>query len=106
MQEIKRSLSIDRVRPIKKLDGGSIAQSQLHVVPPRLGEFISHPFIGRNAIVMAALDHEGSRKDQPAHLSVIERVAQIELGHVVFTRPQVELANDPRRFSNPFVVIC
>src|SRR5438046_5084678 len=107
MKEVESPFAIDRVRAIKKLDCGPITQSHLYISPPSFGEFISDPFVRRHAIVMTALDHKWPRKNQPAHLRVIEGIAQIKFRHVVFASIKVTIIMPQSHvLPNPFVVIC
>src|SRR5436309_1039986 len=78
MQKAKGALAIDRVRPIEELDFAAVANAQLIIEAPHLGVFVSDPFVGRDAVIVATLDHEGPRCDQRRHLRIVKRIAQIE----------------------------
>ena len=55
---------------------------------------------------MAALDHEGTRTDQPAHLSVVEGIAQIEFLHLVLGRQTVAIwLSERRHLACPVTVV-
>ena len=80
MEKVECAHAVDRVRPVEHLHRGSIAEAQQVVPAPGPGVLVGHPLVRSHAVVVPALDHEGTRTDQPAHLRVVEGVGEIELG--------------------------
>ena len=89
LQELERADAVDLVRPVEVLDLRPLRQLQPAVEPAHLGVFVGHHLVDAHAVVVAALHHERPRRDQGRHLRVVERVAQVELGHLVFAREHV-----------------
>src|SRR5260221_13774209 len=89
VQELETSHTIDGVRAIEKLDGGSVADSQSVVEPPHLGVLVSNPLIGSHSIAMAAFDHEWPRRYKARHFGVVEGLAKIKFGHFILTGERV-----------------
>src|SRR4051794_21340330 len=75
-QEVKGAHTVDRVRPIEEFDFRSVPDTQPDVAQPGLRVLVGDPFIGRDAVAVAPLDHEWPWADQPAHLGVVERVPE------------------------------
>src|SRR3954464_3215369 len=84
MKKLKRPDSVDGVRSVKKLDSGSIANFQIIVQAPHFRVFGNYPIVGRDAIVMSALDHERTRRDQCRQFRIIEPAANAEFRHLIF----------------------
>ena len=67
-----------------------------------LGELVADRLVGRDAVEVAALDHERPRGDQGGHLGVVERAAQVELEDLVLVGPDVTVRGSAsRRSSRP-----
>ena len=45
IQELKSTLSVDRVRSVEDFHIGAVGEAELDVLPARLGVFVGHPFI-------------------------------------------------------------
>src|SRR5262245_58859644 len=74
VKALKGPNAVDRMRAIKEFDFGAISDSELRIQPAHVGVFVSNPFIRSDPVVMAALDHEWTRRDQGGHFRVIERM--------------------------------
>jgi hypothetical protein len=53
----------------------------LGVEPADFGVFVGDPGIAADAVVVAALDHEGAGEDEVGHFGVVEGVAEVPVGH-------------------------
>src|ERR1700735_1543843 len=106
MQKVKRAYSMNAVWAVEVFDARPIVQpQQLRMMLP-FGIFIRHPGIDRNRIVMTALYHEGPRGHQVGHVAVVERIAEVELGHLVLRREAVgERLIGSRHLPYPFVEV-
>ena len=91
MQEFECSLSVDGVRSVEMFYHSAIAQAHFDVMSSSLREFVVDPLIGGYAIIVPAFDHKWPRKNQPAHLSVIECIAQVEFWHVILSSVKVRI---------------
>src|SRR6266851_568889 len=90
VQKIESSFPVDRVRADEPFDLGAVTDPQFGGVElAHLRKFVAHGFVRRDAVEMAALDHEGPRRDQGRHLRVVEGAAQIELEDFIFPAPNV-----------------
>ena len=101
-EEPERALAVDRVRAVEEFDFGAVAQAQLVVEATDLGVFPGDPFVGGNAVAMAPLDHEGTRRHEIGQLGVVGDVPHVPLEHFVFGREDVAvLVTDAWRSSAP-----
>src|SRR5437660_1087559 len=89
VQKLKRPHAVDRVGAVEEFDGRAIADAERVVEPAHFGEFISDPFVRRDAVVVAAFNHERPRRDERGHFRVVERVAQIEFHHFIFSGVEI-----------------
>src|SRR5262245_30521881 len=77
VQEIERSLAVDRVRADEPFDLATVREAQLRRVQVAdLGELVADRLVRGDAVEVAALHHERPRCDQGGHLGVVERAAQ------------------------------
>ena len=78
----------------------------LVVKAPHLGEFVGDPFVGRDAVVVPALDHEGPGRDQAREVGVVHHVGEVEFEHVVFAGQHVTVARvDAGGLPHPLVEV-
>src|SRR5438309_11180468 len=89
VQEFEGPHAMDGVRAVENLHRRASSQPELVVAAPGLGKLVGDPLVRGDAVIVAALDHEWPRADQPAHLRVVERVAQVKLVHVVLAGEHV-----------------
>lgn len=91
----------------EELDGGPVRDFQAVLVEVEdFGIFVSDHFIGADAVVVAAFDHEGAGSDEVGQFGVVEGVGEVEFVHIVFDGPQVaavEVEGDT--FADPFVEV-
>ena len=84
VQELECPFAVDAVPALKEFDRHSIRHSKLGVEPADFREFVSHPLIASDAVVMSSFDHERAREHEVRHFGVIESVPQIPVGHFPF----------------------
>ena len=84
VQEIESPFTVDAVAALKEFDRHSIRHSKLRVEPSDFGEFVSHPLIAADAVMMSSFDHERAREHEVGHFGVIECVPEIPIGHLPF----------------------
>ena len=90
VQELERSLGIDRVRSVEPLDFTPVTNFQFSLVEEtHFCKFPANRFIGRNSVIVAALDHERSRCNEPGHLRIVEGTTQIPLKNLILTAVHV-----------------
>src|SRR5262245_52998401 len=90
VQEIKRALAVDGVRPDEPLDLAAVADAEPGLVQVlHLGKLVAHRLVRGYAVEVAALDHEWPRCDQRGHLGVVERATQVEFKNLVLAMPYV-----------------
>ena len=58
VQKTKCPLAVDGVRSVEKFNFRSIAYPQLVVKATHLGEFIGHPFIRRDIVIVTSLHRD------------------------------------------------
>lgn len=88
MQELERALAVDLVEAVEEFDVGAVAEAERVVHPADFGVFVGDPFVGSDAVPVAAFDHERSRGEQRDHLGVVERRAHVEVRHLPLDREQ------------------
>src|SRR5690606_20861636 len=97
VEEIERTLSVDRVRPDEELDLGPVADPETRLVEmAHFRVFVRDGFIGRHAVEMTAFDHEGARRDERGHLRVVERASEVELEDLVLAGPHIAVGASRR----------
>ena len=74
MQELERAFAVNLMSTVKKLDFCPLTDAELNVKPPHYGVFVRHPFVGCNAVFVAAFYHKRTRRDERGHLAVVERI--------------------------------
>jgi hypothetical protein len=105
-QEGERADRVDGMRAVEELDFGAIRNAQARVEAADLGVLVGHPFVGRHAVLMAALHHEGARRHEARKVRIIHHVGEVEFQHVVFLRQHVAVARGrARRLPDPLVEI-
>lgn len=108
VQELERSLGIDRVRSIEPLDFTPVTDFQFSLVEvANLAEFVADPFVLAHPIKVTPFDHEWSWADERSHFGIIEGAAQVPLKDLVFTVPDVaEVVPAGGVLEHPFVKVC
>ena len=92
LQERERPFPLISWPPSKNSIAVRSGMPSFGVEPADLGVLVGHPLVDADAVVVAALDHERPRGDQGGHLGVVERVAQVELEHLVLAGEHVAVA--------------
>src|SRR5689334_13878219 len=106
VEEVERADAVDLVRSVEHFQLGRIADLELVIQPLDLGELVVDALVGGDAVAVAALDHEGPRRDQPGHLGVVERVGEIPLEDLVLAGGYVAVgAVDRRILPDPLVEV-
>src|SRR5207237_16187 len=62
LQKLERPRTVDGVRAVEKLDRRAVPDAERVVQPADLRVFVSDPFVRRDAILVAAFDHERTRR--------------------------------------------
>src|SRR5579871_819432 len=106
VEELERADAMDGVRTVEVLDLRAVAAAKQVIAAARFGEFIGDPFVGSDAVGVAALHHEGAREDQSAYLRIVEGVAQVELHHIVLRKEQIAIGTTHRSvLPDPLIVV-
>src|SRR5947209_1783832 len=106
-KEREGPLAGNLVAAVEELVLGGFADAGAAVKTSRLGELERDVLIEPDTVVVAALDHEGSRGNERGHLRVVEGVAQVELVHLVLVREHVAAAPVERDvLPDPFVEVA
>ena len=106
-QEGKGAFAVDRVWAVEVFDFGFVLEALQGVVTIGFSVFVGDPFVGGDAVVVAAFDHEGARANEPAHFGVVEGVAEVEFEHFVFAGEEVAVSvSGGGVFPDPFVEVC
>ena len=72
VQELERPLAVDLVVSVEEFDVGTVAEAEHVVQAADFGVFVGNPFVGSDAVPVAAFDHERARGEQRDHLGVVE----------------------------------
>ena len=98
---------MDHVPGVEVLDGGALADLQLVVEAPHLGELVVHPFIKADAVVVAALDHKRARGDQRGHFGVVEGAAHVPLPDLILVGVNVVHRHvGAHALAHPFIEVA
>ena len=92
VEELEGANAIDRMRSVEEFDLGAVAEAEFVVEAADAGEFMGDPFVGRDAVVVSALDHERARRDERGHLGVVVGVREVPLEDLVFAGEEVAVA--------------
>src|SRR5215831_10215546 len=82
-EKLKCPYAMNCVSSLKVLDSCSVREVQLVVKAPNFGVFIGNPFVHSCAVIVAPLDHEGSRGHKIRQFSVVRYIGEVEFVHVV-----------------------
>src|SRR4051794_8823647 len=105
VQELEGSLAVNCMPAGEILDGATIADAKLGVVEVKdLGELRSDGLIGRDAVEVAALDHERPWRNQRRQLGVVESAPPVEREDLVFLGPN-EAVRARRRSVLPNTIV-
>jgi hypothetical protein len=84
VKKIESAPAVDFVAAVEVFDIGAIGNAEAGVEAADLGEFGGDPFVRGHTIVVAALNHEGTRGHEGGELGVIEGVGLVEIEVIVF----------------------
>src|SRR5262249_5176745 len=106
-QKFYRTLPVDAVRTIEKLDARAVPNAGLIIIAANLGVFVSDPLVKPDSVTMTALDHKRPRRNHHGHLGMAGHVRQVKFVHLVLHTEHVTVGQIGRgELANPLVEIA
>ena len=76
---------------VKVFNSGAVLKGESVKEAADLCELIVHPFVPRDAVLVSALHHEGSRRDERRHFRIVKVAGKIPLPDFVLGSEHVTL---------------